>query len=394
MESIKDKVAIIGMGCIKFGELWDKDPYDMMVDACYEAIEDAGIEPEDIQQGWFASLVSGFTGARLCTALKLESIPVTRVENFCSGGTHALANACYAVAAGVCDIALACGVEKLKDRSAGFAYNVPEPFDSSKAKGEFQPVNMFSQLAMRIFHQNKWAYEEGKRILAQIAVKNHHNGSLNPKAHFQREVTVEEVLNAPIIAYPLGLLDCCPVSDGSAAAIVTRADIAKNFRDDYILVKGLGFANGANQALLQDDFDFTHQDENILAAKRAYEQAGIKDPRNEIDVAVIHDCFTIHEFELYNELGLSKSWKQAQEDVENGTFTLGGKLPVNTDGGLKCFGHPISASGLRMAYEIYKQLQGKAESRQVKNAYIGLTHNAGGIVGAFNSAVAIFGQRD
>jgi acetyl-CoA C-acetyltransferase len=394
MESIKDKVAIIGMGCIKFGELWDKDPYDMMVDACYEAIEDAGIEPKDIQQGWFASLVSGYTGARLCTALKLESIPVTRVENFCSGGTHALANACYAVAAGVCDIALACGVEKLKDRSAGIAYNVPEPFDSSKTKGEFQPVNMFSQLGMRIFHQNKWTYEEGKRILAQIAVKNHHNGSLNPKAHLQREITIEEVLNAPIIAYPLGLLDCCPVSDGSAAAIVTRADIAKNFRDDYILVKGLGFANGANQALLRDDFDFAHQDENIIAAKRAYEQAGIKDPRNDIDVAVIHDCFTIHELELYKELGFSKSWKQAREDVENGTFTLDGELPVNTDGGLKCFGHPISASGLRMAYEIYKQLQGKAGSRQVKNAHVGLTHNAGGIVGALNSAVAIFGQRD
>jgi acetyl-CoA C-acetyltransferase len=394
MEGIKDKVAIIGMGCIKFGELWDQNPYDMMVDACYEAIEDAGIEAKDIQQAWFASLVSGYTGARLCTALKLESIPVTRVENFCSGGTHALANACYAVAAGVCDIALACGVEKLKDRSAGFAYPNPEPFDSSKVMGEFQPVNMFSQLGVRIFHENKWKFEEGKRTLAKIAVKNHHNGSMNPKAHLRKEVTLEEVMSAPIIAWPLGLLDCCPVSDGSAAAIVTRADIAKNFRDDYILVKGIGFANGASQALLRDDFGFTLQDENIIAAKRAYEQAGIKDPRNEIDVAVIHDCFTIHEFELYKELGFCQTWEQAREDVENGTFTLEGKLPVNTDGGLKCFGHPISASGLRMAYEVYKQLQGKAGPRQVKNAHTGLTHNAGGIVGALNAAVAILGQRD
>ncbi len=393
MDSIKDKVAIIGMGCIKFGELWTKNPYDLMVDACYEAFEDAGIEARDIQQAWFASLVSGFTGARLATALKLDNIPITRVENFCSGGTHALANACYAVAAGVCDIALACGVEKLKDRASGFAYPNPEPFDSSKVCGEFNPINMFSQLAVRIFLHNRWTYEEGKRILAQIAVKNHYNGALNPKAHFRKKVTIEEVMNAPIIAYPLGLLDCCPVSDGAAAVIVTRADIAKSFKDDYVLVKGLGFANGPGYALLRDDFDFIHQDESIIAGKRAYEQAGIKDPRHEINVAVVHDCFTIHEFEIYEELGFSRPGK-AREDVETGTFTLDGELPVNTDGGLKCFGHPISASGLRMAYEIYKQLQGKAGPRQVKNAYIGLTHNAGGIVGALNAAVAIFGRRD
>lgn len=393
MESIKDKVAIIGMGCTQFGELWDKGAYDLIVEACYEAFEDAGIEPKDVQAAWFASLVSGFTGSRLSNALKLEYIPITRVENFCSGGLHALANACYAVAAGVCNIALACGVEKLKDRGSGFAMMNPEPMDSSKGIPETPPANMFAHIVMRYFHDRGWDIEEGKRVLAQISVKSHHNGTLSPKAHLQREITVEDVLKAPMIVYPLGLYDCCGLSDGAASAIVVPADMAKNFRDDYMLVKGFGFNSGAGQAILQDDYDFLHIQENIEAAKRAYTQAGIKDPRKEIDLAQVHDCFSIHELMLYEELGFSPKG-QAKDDVDAGTFALDGELPVNTDGGLKCFGHPLSASGLRMTYEIYKQLQEKAGPRQIKNARTGLTHNAGGMIGSLNASVAIYGQRE
>lgn len=393
MESIKDKVAIIGMGCTKFGELWDKDPYDLIVNACYQAFEDAGIEPKDIQAGWFASLLSGFTGSRLSYALKLEHTPITRVENFCSGGLHALSNACYGVASGACDIALACGVEKLKDRASGFAVYNTEPLDNSKSIAETPPPNMFAHLAIRYFHHYGWDIEEGRKVLAQISVKSHHNGTLSPNAHLQREITVEDVLKAPMIVYPLGLYDCCGLSDGSAAAIVVRADMAKDFRKDYVLVKALGANSGAGQAILQDDYDFLHVQENIEAAKAAYGQAGIKSPRKEIDVAQVHDCFSIHELILYEELGFSPKGK-AREDVEAGTFTLNGELPVNTDGGLKCFGHPISASGLRMTYEIYKQLQEKAGPRQVKNARMGLAHNAGGMVGSLNASVAIFGRRD
>lgn len=393
MESIKDKVAIIGMGCTQFGELWDKDPYDLMVESCYEAFEDAGIEPKDIQAAWFASLFSGFTGARLANALKLEYIPITRVENFCSGGLHALSNACYGVAAGVCDIALACGVEKLKDRASGFPVYDTEPVDNSKGLAETPPSNMFAHIAVRYFHHHGLDYEEGRRVLAKISVKSHRNGSMNPKAHLRREITVEDVLKAPMIAYPLGLYDCCGLSDGSAAAIVVRADMAKNFRDDYILVKALGADSGASQAILQDDYDFLHIQENVEAAKAAYRQAGIKNPREEIDLAQVHDCFSIHEFILYEELGFSPKGS-AREDVEAGTFSLDGALPVNTDGGLKCFGHPLSASGLRMTYELYKQLQEKAGPRQVKNARIALAHNAGGMVGSLNASVAIFGRND
>lgn len=393
MRSIKDRVAIIGMGCTKFGELWDKGPYDLIVEACFEAFEDAGIKPEDIDAAWFASLVSGFTGSRLSNALKLEYKPITRVENFCSGGLHALGNACYAVASGVCEIALACGVEKLKDRGSGFSMMNTEPADSSKAIPETPPANMFAQLAIRYFHGHGWGVKEGKRVLAQISVKSHHNGMLNPKAHLHREITVEEVLEAPMMVYPLGLYDCCGISDGAAAAIVVRADRAKEFRDDYVLVKALGFDSGAGQANLQDDYDPAHIQENIEAARAAYEQAGIKNPREEIHVAQVHDCFSIHELVLYEELGFSLGGN-VREDVETGTFALDGKLPVNTDGGLKCFGHPLSASGLRMAYEIYKQLQGKAGPRQVKNVRTGLIHNAGGIIGSFNAAVTILGRRD
>ena len=393
MESIKDKVAIIGMGCSQFGEMWDKGPTDLIVEACSEALEDAGIEAKDIQQAWFASLVSGATGARLSSALKLPYIPITRVENFCSGGSHALGNACYAVAAGVCDIALACGVEKLKDRSGGFAYPNPEPFDSSKIMPEIAPANMFAQIAVKLFKDRGWGYEEGRRTLAKISVKSHHNGTLNPKAHLRREITEEDVLNAPMVVYPFGLYDCCGVSDGAAAAIICRQDMAKNFRDDFILVKAVSFASGSGESRLFDDYDFLDTPETRMAAKRAYEQAGIKNPRKEISLAEVHDCFSIHEFMIYEQLGFSPP-HGAKEDIEAGTFTLEGELPVNTDGGLKCFGHPLSASGLRMVYEVYKQLQGKAGPRQVKNASIGLTHNVGGMTGYLNAAVLLFGKRD
>jgi acetyl-CoA C-acetyltransferase len=315
------------------------------------------------------------------------------VENFCSGGLHALANACYGVASGFCDIALACGVEKLKDRASGFAVMNTEPVDKSKILAETPPANMFAHIAVRCFHEHGWDLEEGRRVLAQISVKSHHNGTMSPKAHLQREITVEDVLKAPMIAYPLGLYDCCGFSDGSAAAIVVRADMAKNFRNDYLLVKALGANSGAGQAIIQDDYDFLHVQENVEAAKAAYQQAGIKDPRKEIDLAQVHDCFSIHELILYEELGFSPKGK-AREDVEAGTFALDGVLPVNTDGGLKCFGHPVSASGLRMTYEIYKQLQEKAGPRQVKNARTGLVHNAGGMVGSLNASVAILGRRD
>jgi len=262
----------------------------------------------------------------------------------------------------------------------------------SGAKPDYSAPEMFARLAVRYFNNYRIAHDEGKRLLAKIVVKNHHNGSLNPKAHYQREITEEDVMKSPIVAYPLGILDCCGVSDGAAAAILTRADKAKGFRSDPVYIKAIGICTGAYQQL-GVKFDYAHIEENVRAAKMAYEEAGIKDPRKEINIAEVHDCFSIHEMLIYEELGWSPRGK-SREDIETGTFTLGGELPVNTDGGLKCFGHPLGASGLRMMYEIYKQLQGKAERRQVNNAHIGLIHNLGGIVpGASIAACSIVGNR-
>jgi len=376
MEGIKDKIAIVGMGCTHFGERWDQSHKDLVVDACYEAFEDAGIEPKDIQMAWYGSRETGFTGTQLASALKLEYIPITRVENFCAGGTDTFRNAAYAVASGVCDIALAVGVEKCKDHYGGFNMDILDPFDRSMVEWELPPASQFAQLATRYMYHYGWKYEDFKRILSMIDVKNHHNGTMSPKAQFHREITIEQAMNAPMISYPLGLFDACGVTDGSAAAI---------------MVKALALTNGAGQAVLQPEYNFISIPETVTAAEHAYKEAGITEPRREVDMAIVHDCFSITELMTYEDLQFSPRGK-APEDVEAGTFTLEGELPVNTDGGLKCFGHPLSASGLRMIYEVYKQLQGKAGDRQLKKVDIGLTHNVGGICGFFNCTVALFGK--
>jgi len=391
MSGIKDRVAIVGVGCTNFGEHWDKGFKDLMVEACYEAFEDAGIDSKEVQAAWVGTVETGLTGAYIANALKLDYIPVTRVENMCATGTDSFRNAAYGIASGLYDIVLACGVEKLKDHWGGFSEDDLGPFNRSMVEWDLPPGNQFAQYAVRYFHHYKIPIEEGKRILAHIASKNHHNGTLAPKAHFHREVTVEQVLKAPILSYPFGLFDCCGVSDGSAAAILTTPEIAKSMKKDYILVKGLGLANGAGQAKLNGDFDWIHFAEGTKAAQVAYKEAGITNPREQVDMAEVHDCFTATELITMEDLGFSQRGK-APTDVLEGFFTIEGGLPVNTDGGLKCFGHPLSASGLRMIYEACKQLQGKAGPRQLKKCDLALTHNIGGLAGMFNCTVAIFGS--
>jgi acetyl-CoA C-acetyltransferase len=394
MESIKDKVAIVGMGCSKFGERWDMGVEDLLVEAAYEAYGDAGIEPKDIQAAWLGTVFSGITGMTL-SPLGLQYIPITRVENLCATGSEALRAAAYAVAAGVCDIALAIGVEKLKDSGQtgvrGPAIVGDNPEGSSGIGSGYSAPASFAYLGTRYFSHYNLDRDEGKRLLAEIAVKNHYNGSLNPKAHFHNLLTVEQVVKAPIVAWPLGLFDCCGVSDGAAAAIVTRADMAKNFRSDPIYIKGLAISVGARQGTMTQDYDYVHVEENVRAAQQVYVQAGIKNPRKEISCAEVHDCFTAHELVVYEDLGFSPRGG-AREDILAGTFTLKGELPVNTDGGLKCFGHPLGASGLRMMYEMYLQLQGKAGLRQVKNPRLGMTHNLGGNAGAGIGCCVIVGN--
>ncbi len=379
MQSIKDKIAIVGMGCSRFGARWEAGFADLLVEACHEAFDDAGIGVDDIQAAWFGTQTSG-TGQPLAHAIKTEYIPITRVENACTTGTEAIRNACHAVAAGIYDVVLVTGAEKLKDSGSDVIPGVPPP-------------GQFALSANRYFHDYGISYDEGRKILGAIDVKNRHNGSMNPRAYFQEEITVEDAVAAPMQAYPLGLYDCCGISDGAAAAILTTPENAKKFRDDYVVLKGLGVSAGGRQGQLRDYYDFTHFEETVCAAKMAYETAGIKNAREELSLAMIHDAFSISELITYEDLGWSPRGK-AKEDVESGFFALGGGLPVNTDGGLLSFGHPIGATGIRMLYEVYKQLQGKADSRQIKNPSLGLTHTMGGGPGNFVAGVTIWGCRD
>jgi acetyl-CoA C-acetyltransferase len=391
VDSIKDKVAIVGMGCVKFGENWGQSLEDMIIDAAYEAFEDARVGPEDIQAAWWGSVFAGESGSIMSTPLKLAYIPVTHVENQCATGSEAIRAAAYAVAAGVYDVVLAVGAEKLKDTGySGLPQTRPVATWSYRLTTQ-TPAAGFAMMATGYFAKYGLSFEEGKRLLSMIAVKNHHNGSLNPKAHFQREITLEQAMNAPMVAYPLGLYDCCGVSDGAAAAVITRADLAKNFRSDPIYIKAVTICQGGREGWLSQVYDLAHVEETYRGGVAAYKEAGITDPRREISIAEVHDCFSITELTIMEDLQFSPRG-MVKEDIEAGTFTLEGELPVNTDGGLKCFGHPIGATGLRMLYEVYKQLQGKAGPRQVKDPRLGLTHNQGGEPGAATVSVLIAGN--
>jgi len=393
MGGIKDKVAIIGMGCTRFGERWDASAEDLIVECFKECLDDAGIEPKDIQAAFFGTCMPeqhiGLSGRALANTLKLPFIPVTRVENLCATGSEALRAAVYAVASGAYDVVLALGVEKLKDTGYG---GLPAFGGGGKSRYLIQEVTapgMFAQMATAYFAKYGLKPDEGREILARIVVKSHRNGALNPKAHFRREVTVEQVLRAPIIAWPLGLFDCCAVSDGAACAIVVPAEKAKQYREDPVYIKAMQIAVSSGEEELYN-WDGTHVEATVRAAQLAYKEAGIKNPRKEISMLELHDCFSITELVTYEDLEISPRGKAA-EDVRAGFYDLKGEIPCQPDGGLKCFGHPIGASGLRMAYEVYKQLQGKAGPRQISNPVLGLTHNLGGAPWNAVVSVCIFG---
>ena len=371
--SIKDRVAIVGMGCTKFGERWDKGPSELIIDAVTEAYKDAGVTSKDIQAAWVGTLFSGNGGRALSEPLKLQYIPVTRVENACGSGHEALRGSAYAIAAGIYDVVLAVGFEKLKDEGAS---GLPGMENRTCTHYQSSMPGVFAMMATRYFSRYGFSPDEGKRMLAKISVKSHHNGNLNPKAHLRRELTIDQVLQAPIIAWPLGLFDCCGVSDGAAAAILVRAEDAKKYRKDPVYIKSMQISASPASGRMLTDFDYTHVEEAYRAGVAAYKEAGIKDPRKEVSMAEVHDCFSITEAVTMEDLQFSKRGK-VKEDLDAGFFELTGQLPVQPDGGLKCFGHPIGASGIRMVYELYLQLQGRADKRQIKNPKIGLAHNMG-----------------
>jgi acetyl-CoA C-acetyltransferase len=397
---IRDKVAIIGMGCSRFGERWDIGAEGLMVEAFQEALVDAGLETKDIQAAWYGVCMDevnvGKGAPSMSMALRLPNIPVSRMENYCATGTEAFRGAVYGVASGAYDICLALGVEKLKDTGYG---GLPawgstagtlmwQFFPNATAPG------LFAQLASAYVAKYKIQNEDIKQAIAHVSVKSHANGALNPKAHLRKVVTMDQVLAAPIIAWPLGLFDCCGVSDGSACAIVTTPEIAQKLgrkKKDLVTVKAvqLSVSNGYEGSF--NEWDGTNFVTTDKCATATYKEAGITNPREEISMFECHDCFSITELVTYEDLHLSERG-QAWKDALNGMYDRDGKIPAQIDGGLKCFGHPIGASGLRMIYEMYLQLQGRADKRQLENPRYGLTHNLGGFPHQNVCAISIVGM--
>ena len=389
---IRDRVAIVGMGCTEFGEHWDRGVDDMVSDASYAALENAGVAKDDIDAAWIGTLGSGASGLTLSRPLQLQYKPVTRVENYCATGSDSFRNACYAVASGAYDVVLAAGVEKLKDTGfSGLTVALPA---SDGTNTTLSAPALFSLLVPAYSKRYGVDPEQMKEVLTRIAWKNHHNGALNPRAQFKREVPKDAIACSPNVAGPLGVMDCSGVSDGSAAAVIVRAEDAHRYTDKPLYVKALSLVAGPGTGPMNQDYDYTTFEEVTRSAQDAYQQAGVTDPAAEIAMAEVHDCFTPTELVLMEDLGFAErgmAWKE----VLAGTFDLDGSLPVNPDGGLKAFGHPIGATGLRMLFECWLQLRREAGDRQIasvdRGRKLGLTHNLGGSPGDCVSFVSIVG---
>ncbi|AWK76476.1 MULTISPECIES: acetyl-CoA acetyltransferase [Rhodococcus] len=393
---ICDQVAIIGMGCTTFGEHWDRSADDLILDAVSSTTASAGVALEDVDAFWLGTYLSGVSGLSLSRPLRLRGKPVTRVENMCTTGSEALRNACYAVASGAYDMAMAVGVEKLKDSgySGLLRHSIPSDATGGTLGTTTAPAN-FSLLGPAYAEKYGVDSDELKTVLTRIAWKNHRNGASNPRAQFRKEVSLETISRSPLVAGQLGIFDCSGVSDGASAAIVVPAKDAHRYTDNPLYVKALSLVSGAADGNVDPGYDFTSFPEVVASARNAYAEASVVDPRTEIAMAEVHDCFTVTELVLMEDLGFvdrGTAWKA----VLSGTFDLDGELPVNPDGGLKAFGHPVGASGLRMLFECWLQLRGEApEDRRigtlVEGKKLGLTHNLGGGPGECVSFVSIVG---
>jgi len=388
---IKDRVAIVAMGCTPFTEHWDKGLDDLIIDAATECFDASSINKADVDAYWLGTAQGGMSGITLARPLQIDGKPVTRVENYCTTGSEALRAAAYAVASGAYDVAMALGVEKTKDSGYQGLNAMNPPGDGTQRT--LTAAAMFSMVAPA--YAKKYGVDEETMVdvLAQIAIKNHYNGARNPRAQFQREVTKETILKSPRVAGQLGVFDCAGVADGAAAAIVVRAEDAHLYTDKPIYLKALSFAAGSGSGLNDPNFDYTHFPECETAAKDAYAQAGIVNPAQELAFAEVHDCFTPTELVLMEDLGFAERGT-AWQHVLDGDYKLDGALPINPDGGLKSFGHPVGASGLRMMFECWLQLRGEATpERQLKlTSTKAMTHNLGGYPGEMVSFVSVVGS--
>jgi acetyl-CoA C-acetyltransferase len=371
-------VAVIGIGCTKFGELWDKSFRNLFVEAGAMAIADAGISGEQIDEMFVGNMSAGrFVGQEHIGALIADysgfaqnNIPSTRVEAACASGGLAFRQAFTAVASGIADIVVAAGVEKMNDVGTEETTDVL----AAAADREWEGIAgvTFPGLYAMIARDYMNKYGLTREQLAMVAVKNHDNGQFNPIAQFPNKITIDTVLNSSLVADPLRLFDCSPVTDGAAAVILCPLDRAREFTDTPIKV--LASTQASATIALHDRADISTLDATVAAGNRAFEMSRLQ--RSDIDFVEVHDCFTIAELCAIEDLGFCKKG-EAGKLTENGETALHGKIPVNTSGGLKSCGHPVGATGVKQIYEIVTQLRGDAGKRQV-DANIGMSHNVGG----------------
>ena len=372
-------VSIIGVGCTKFGERWDASLRDMIAEAGVMAIEDAEITGEQIDALYVGNMSGGrfieqeHIGALIadCAGLSRLHVPSTRVEAACASGGLALRQGVLAVASGYSDIVIAAGVEKMTDVSSGTAADALAAAADREWECFFGATFPALYAMMAKLHMRRYGTTQTQ--MAQVAVKNHHHACMNPIAQYHMEITVDDVLKSPMVADPLHVLDCSPISDGAAALVLAPTENVRRFSEAPIKI--VGSAQASDTLALHDRRDLTTLDATVHAGRAAFAQAGIQ-PR-QVDVAEVHDCFTIAEILAIEDLGFVEKG-QGGKATEEGMTALGGRLPINTSGGLKACGHPVGATGIKQAYEIALQLRGLAGKRQVDEAEVGLAHNVGG----------------
>ncbi|XTZ14539.1 acetyl-CoA acetyltransferase [Micromonospora echinospora] len=391
VHALRNPVAIVGMACTTFGEHWDRSVDDLLVEATHGAVDSVpGLELEQVDAFWLGSMISGVSGLTLTRPLGLAHKPVTRVENMCATGSEAFRNACYAVSSGAYDVVMAVGGEKLKD--AGYSGLEMPSVPNDGTPPVLSAPAMYSMIVPAYARRYGVSPAQIKEAMTHIAWKNHANGALNPRAQFRKALPKETIAAAPLLAGDLSVFDCSGVADGGAAAVIVRAEDALRYTDRPLYVHALALDAGAGTGRNDSDYDYSDLAESRASARAAYAQAGITDPATEISLAEVHDCFTPTELVLMEELGFSAPGT-AWRDVLDGRYDRGGALPVNVDGGLKSFGHPIGASGLRMLFEMWLQFRGEAGERQVPTEGFGLVQNQGGSPGDLVSAVTIVSSR-
>jgi acetyl-CoA C-acetyltransferase len=369
------RVAVVGAGMTRFGELFGLGIKDMLPMALTEAVDsvDKGFDRDDVEAAWFGELVptDGFASGILADSCGLLDIPVTRLENACATGNDAVRHGLLGIASGLYDVVLVAGADKVRETSTQATFwdwmSMTRDMAWDFPLGLVAPANF-------ALHVNRYLHESPatREHMAMVAVKNHHHGVSNPKAQLRFEITVEQVLSAPLVVEPFGLYDCTPQSDGAAALLLVSEDVVDRYTDRPVWIRGVGL--GVDRVMHQHKPDMTTFPPTVKAARQAYEMAGVGP--QDIDVAEVHDCFTGVELIDYEDLGFCDRF-EAYKLVEAGETSVGGRIPVNPSGGLKAKGHPPGATGVAQCVELFEQLRGEA-SNQVDGARWALAHNVGG----------------